>query len=125
MLFLDACKAHLHARVFAACAACGLWAVVVPAKMTRLLQPLDTHAFLAYKVYLQKLFQEARIRTANGDLDVAGLLKCICGTAISTLQGCSNASATVSIMSSTGAHGPQPLTGTVGALDRRLFAGES
>jgi hypothetical protein len=87
MLFLDACKAHLHARVFAACAACGLWAVVVPAKMTRLLQPLDTHAFLAYKVYLQKLFQEARIRTANGDLDVAGLLKCICDSIDNVLDG--------------------------------------
>ena len=77
LLFFDACRPHLHARVFATCAACGLWAVVIPAKMTRLLQPLDTHSFLRYKVHLQKAYQEARIRSANGELNVAGLLECI------------------------------------------------
>ena len=77
VLLFDACKAHLHACVFAACAAARIWAVVVPAKMTRLLQPLDTHIFLAYKIYLQKAYQAARVRSASGDLDVAGLLECI------------------------------------------------
>lgn len=77
ILFFDACKAHLHSNVFAACAAANIWAVVLAAKMTRLLQPLDTHTFQKYKIYLQKAYQTERIRSASGNLDVAGLLLCV------------------------------------------------
>ena len=42
-----------------------------------LLQPLDTHGFAAYKAFLQKAYQRARIRSLNGVLDLAGFLRCV------------------------------------------------
>ena len=77
ILFFDAGRAHQRPSVFAACASAGIWTVVVPARMTRLLQPLDTRVFLIYKMALQRACQAARIRSASGELDVAGLVRCI------------------------------------------------
>ena len=75
ILLLDACKAHYNALVLTACATVRVWPVLVPAKMTWLLQPLDTHGFAAYKIHLQKAYQQARIRTADGSVGVAELLE--------------------------------------------------
>ena len=44
--------AHLAAKVFRAATRCGIWVLVVPAKLTWLIQPADTHAFYKYKMYL-------------------------------------------------------------------------
>lgn len=78
IVYFDAYKAHVNARVFLECARLRLWPVVVPAKMTWLLQPLDTHAFFAYKVHLQKEYQSARLQAPGGVLGVGGLLQCVC-----------------------------------------------
>ena len=86
ILFLDACRAHLANCVFAACAATGVWPVVVPARMTWLLQPLDTHTFLPYKIRLQQLCHLARVGTADGSLSLAQLLEAICGAIREVLQ---------------------------------------
>ena len=75
ILLLDACKSHYNRLVILACAAVRVWPILVPAKLTWLLQPLDTHAFAAYKVHLQKAYQLARTRTADGAVGVAELLE--------------------------------------------------
>ena len=77
ILLFDALPAHTAPQVLRACEATGIWPVVVPAKATWLLQPLDTHVFLAYKVRLQKAYQEARLRTETGEIFLRELLPCI------------------------------------------------
>ena len=86
ILFLDACRAHLANCVFAARAATGVWPVVVPARMTWLLQPVDTHTFLPYKIRLQQLCHLARVGTADGSLSLAQLLEAICCAIREVLQ---------------------------------------
>ena len=44
-----ASRVDTNSVVLAECRAAGIIPVVIPAKLTGLLQPLDTHAFAAYK----------------------------------------------------------------------------
>ena len=89
VLILDAARIHFHPLVLRACRAEGIWAVFVPAKMTWLLQPLDTHAFALYKSELQQQYQRARLASARagGDLDVGEFLVCLYNTLRRVLQG--------------------------------------
>ena len=79
VLLLDACRQHLSNGVFAACSATRIWPLVVPAKMTWLLQPLDTHAFFSYKARLRVCYQAACIASDVGSVDVAGRDSCNAG----------------------------------------------
>ena len=87
LLLFDAARPHVPYVVFDACARVGVWPILVPAKMTWLLQPLDTHAFLIYKIYLQKAYQAARVRAACGDINLAELLPCVYDAIDSVLVG--------------------------------------
>jgi hypothetical protein len=88
ILFLDTHKTHYSREVLAACRSCGIWPVYVPAKLTWLLQPLDTHAFLLFKLMLQRFCLAARIRLNRvGPLDVDELIQCICSAIREVLQG--------------------------------------
>ena len=52
--------------------------MLVPAKLTWLLQPCDTHMFLKYKLHLQKAYQRRRSEAmVGGALDVKNLLSCV------------------------------------------------
>ena len=58
----------------------GIWPVVVPAKMTWLLQPCDTHAFLKLKTRLKIVsYPKARARAgaSDGSLSVAEFLEAL------------------------------------------------
>lgn len=77
ILCFDACKAHVASPVFTACAAAKLWPLVVPARMTWLLQPLDTHVFSVYKASLHKEFQATRVRQVDGRVGLGDLLTCV------------------------------------------------
>ena len=77
IIFFDAVRVHTTPRVFAACRAAGVWPIVVPAKTTWLLQPLDTDVFLPYKVQLRKAFQRARLGTVDGSLSISQFLGCV------------------------------------------------
>ena len=87
VLLMDACRLHLHRSVIAACLSEGIWPIIVPAKLTWLLQPLDTHAFKAYKEYLRAAYQRARLLTAAGDLTMAQFVAALCDTIRHVLQG--------------------------------------
>ena len=87
VLLFDACRQHLARCVFAACQPAGIWPLVVPASLTWLLQPLDTHTFLAHKGRLRAAYQNARIRAVDGEVGVAGLLQCVYEATRSILQG--------------------------------------
>ena len=54
----DAVGIHLADEVMQELAAATIWFSVIPARLTWLLQPLDTHGFAKYKRYLKRLFQD-------------------------------------------------------------------
>jgi hypothetical protein len=58
VLLLDCARQHVHWRVAAAAVRGGIWLVFVPAKLTWLLQPCDTHVFAAYKAFAQARYGE-------------------------------------------------------------------
>jgi hypothetical protein len=87
VLLLDALSVHINSVVLAECRAAGIIPVVIPAKLTWLLQPLDTHAFAAYKHRVRKAFMEARVRAADGNVSVAAFLGCVQQAIRSVLQG--------------------------------------
>lgn len=86
VLLLDACRVHLAKRVFDAAAAARVWVVVIAAKMTGVIQPLDTHAFLRFKLYLQQAYQRARLTTADGAIGISQLIPCVCEAIRHVLQ---------------------------------------
>ena len=58
VISLDCDKVQLHDRVVGPMGRAGAWCTVVPAKLTWLLQPCDTHLFAAYKRHLQAGLQD-------------------------------------------------------------------
>lgn len=87
VLLFDASRIHLATDVLRCCLAAGIWPIVVPARMTWLMQPLDTHCFRMFKLLLGKAAQGARGDTADGQLSVAGFLSCVCHAIRHGLQG--------------------------------------
>ena len=87
ILLWDALPAHCAPSVLRAAGRAGLWVVIVPAKMTWLLQPLDTHVFLRYKAYLRTAYQLARIAAVDGQLSIAQFLQVLYETIRKVLQG--------------------------------------
>ena len=69
LFVFDALKAHFCWAVWPLWANAQLWPLVVPARMTGFLQPLDTHGFAAFKMCLQRLFQDHRVDNF-GDTDM-------------------------------------------------------
>ena len=49
ILLLDVCSAHLGPSFLASCVRWKIWVVFVPARLTWLLQPADTHCFALLK----------------------------------------------------------------------------
>ena len=74
VLLMDACRLHLHPAVLRACLRHQLWPLIIPAKLTWLLQPCDTHAFQSYKRFLKEAYQRHRASTPTGQLTVAAFL---------------------------------------------------
>jgi hypothetical protein len=78
IIFLDAARCHLKWNVFAACARVGIWPIVVPARMTWLLQPLDTHVFASFKRHLQAAGLRARCAAVVAGDVLEQLLAALC-----------------------------------------------
>ena len=87
VLFMDAAGCHIHPSVASSAAALDIWLVVVPARLTWLLQPLDTHAFREYKAFFKAAYQRARLETQDGQLTVRQFVAVFCETIRSVLQG--------------------------------------
>ena len=80
ILFMDALKQHFADTVLQTCAALGIWPICVPAQMTWLLQPLDTHCFGSFKAFLQKACQTRRCGNASGRITSSDVVECVCET---------------------------------------------
>ena len=87
ILFMDACRLHFVRPVITACFAQSLWPIFVPARLTWLLQPCDTHAFQRYKAFLQSAYQCSRADTARAELSIGEFLSCVYRAIRYVLQG--------------------------------------
>lgn len=68
ILFMDGATCHLPSCVLQAASRASIWIVQVPARLTWLLQPLDTHAFSAYKKLLEAEHRRLRREADGGDV---------------------------------------------------------
>ena len=87
VLILDASKTHITSWVFEQSCRSGIWLVLVPARLTWLLQPLDTHAFQRLKARLRRAYQDARIRSGTSDLAIHDFLPCLYTAVRGVFQG--------------------------------------
>ena len=87
VLLMDACRFHFAKPVVAACFSANLWPLFVPARMTWLLQPCDTHLFARYKNQLRCLYQAARARTARGNVNILDFMQCLYTVVRTVMQG--------------------------------------
>ena len=74
ILLLDACNAHLGRKFLAACSRWKIWVVCVPARLTWLMQPADTHCFALLKAWLRKTFHEALLASEDGKVRVKEII---------------------------------------------------
>ena len=61
VLILDGHRLHISDKVVRACNIAEFYYILVPIKMTWMLQPADTHVFARYKYYFETRFDELRI----------------------------------------------------------------
>ena len=68
ILLLDAHVCHFSRAALLACRDYGIWPVIIPARMTGLLQPLDTHVFSRFKMFLRTRLHQLMLTGASEDL---------------------------------------------------------
>ena len=73
---MDAAPCHLGLDVLRACRSCGFSLILIPALMTSMLAPLDTHVFSIYKYTLKERCDAARSASA-GDIGVEAFMHCL------------------------------------------------
>ena len=61
----DTAPCHLHSEIWDVFRLHGLYWHIIPAKLTGLLQPCDTHAFLSFKRFMKQGEQDMRLVHAN------------------------------------------------------------
>ena len=75
MLLFDCHLTHLAPPVLRAVGAAGIWVLPLPAKMTWLMQPLDTHVFAAYKASIRRRYVQHLADDATGRVSTAKVLE--------------------------------------------------
>ena len=85
MLLLDACYIHMGPGFLRACARRGILVHYVPAKLTWLLQPLDTHAFARFKMFVGCEYRQEIMR--NGHCELAAMVRIVARAVRKILQG--------------------------------------
>ena len=63
VLLLDTASAHICPKFLRAASRKGIVVQYIPAKLTWLLQPLDTHVFARFKQFLIQEFREGLVRS--------------------------------------------------------------
>ena len=74
VLFMDAAGFHLTAPVMSALAAARIWFACIPARVTWMLQPCDTHCFLRLKRWLRRAFLD-RLDARDGERPLAYMIR--------------------------------------------------
>jgi len=76
ILTMDACPTHWTERVVRVAAERGVLMHFVPARMTHVLQPLDTHVFASLKADGHGQLERARLRSIDGSITNAEATRC-------------------------------------------------
>lgn len=66
ILLMDCARQHLHPKVAQAAARNGIWLAFIPARLTWLMQPCDTHLFMAFKRFLRREYASERAQSPTG-----------------------------------------------------------
>ena len=85
MLLLDACYIHMGTGFLRACSRRGILVHYVPAKLTWLLQPLDTHVFARFKVFVGREYRQVTMR--NGRCELSAMVRIVARAVRKILQG--------------------------------------
>lgn len=80
ILFLDTAPCHLQPAVLQKASALSLFKAPVPAGLTYLLQPLDTHCFAGLKHRLRRQYQQ--VRSAEGHVSAEQFLVLLFGVSV-------------------------------------------
>ena len=86
ILVLDCARCHLRGDVVAYASRLNIWIVVVPSKLTFLLQPLDAYAFAPFKRSLVDTYYKARMRAGGNVLNTTGWLRVLVTSIVSVFQ---------------------------------------
>ena len=86
-LLLDACSPHLGPKFLASCVRCKIWVLYVPARLTWLLQPADTHCFALLKASLRQQFHDTALLSASGKVTLKDILEHLDRAIRKVLQG--------------------------------------
>ena len=78
ILIMDAHRAHISETICRRATAAGMTLVYVPAKLTWLLQPADTHLFAPFKAAVRRRYTNARMESLDGRLDKEQWLSVVC-----------------------------------------------
>lgn len=89
ILSMDACPCHCTPLVARACARAGLRLLYVPASMTSLLQPCDTHVFARLKHFISKKIELTRLASPTGEAAVLDIVRILCEGVSVVVQGTS------------------------------------
>ena len=86
ILSFDVAPLHLAPEVLREITSAGMWYLVIPARLTWMLQPLDSHAFILFKNWLRRHFTD---NAGNGDTRsfMRRMLDLVIGAIRHVLQG--------------------------------------
>ena len=87
LLSMDCARLHLTPAVTRACSDVGVYYHLVPAKLTWLLQPCDTHAFARFKRAMHTLTENAATLAVHGRADTCACIRCVFAAILHVLQG--------------------------------------
>ena len=87
ILSLDGASLHCTSEVVAAVERAGLQYMALPARLTWLLQPCDTHLFVLFKRFLKKAHMKLRTEIAEDKIDMENFLKLVYAALKYVVQG--------------------------------------
>ena len=87
ILIMDAARIHVHRDIWITCNRLKIKLIIVPAKMTWLLQPADVVAFALYKRHMRRCWQDMVAMRVDGILDIMDLFTIIFNTIADVLEG--------------------------------------
>ena len=86
VLMLDAARMHLCSKVVKACTRHSIHLMYVPASMTSLLQPLDTHVFSLLKRFIRREYEEFLVKSDSGEVSTFSFLKILIAAIENVIQ---------------------------------------
>ena len=86
ILVVDCARCHLRPEVVSYAARLKIWIVVVPGRLTFLLQPLDVYAFAPFKKALVDAYYKARMRAGGMVLSATAWLRVLVTTIAGVFQ---------------------------------------